>query len=183
MAVASFTLIPAWIALSSSLLSNIFATGAIGYKAWKHRRTIRANIADTGSRRLMTEKIMALIVESGIVYLCLWIFYLTVSFYDEYGKKTPSFNPLYAYCVVSQTMAAYPTVIIILVMIEKASFEQQAVVSTPSRVVLPPIQLTLGTIISLPPDSELNSTADNAAHFPGLVAAEGLSRWLARSVE
>ncbi|KAI0028243.1 hypothetical protein K488DRAFT_89930 [Vararia minispora EC-137] len=154
---ADFTLIPPLIAMSTSLLSNVFATGAIGYRAWKHRQTIRANLAETGSRRLMTEKVMALIIESGIAYVCIWIFDLWIAFDELFGSNVPSYSPFYSN-YITHTMAAYPTIIIILVMVEKTSFEQQAVFSTPSHVAPPPIQLTLGTIISLQRDSESSPT-------------------------
>ncbi|KAI0027167.1 hypothetical protein K488DRAFT_91214 [Vararia minispora EC-137] len=137
-----FFSIPAYFVFVLSLLSNIFSFCAIGYKAWTHRQTIKAHLTASRSRRFTAEKVLAILVESSAVYLVLWILYFAAS--------VVNIPPSFAY-FMTQITAAYPTIIIILVMVEKTSLAREAVVSTPSRVVLPPIQVTLGTIVNAPP--------------------------------
>ncbi|KAI0808383.1 hypothetical protein C8Q74DRAFT_1187428, partial [Fomes fomentarius] len=55
-----------------SLLTNVTATGLIAYKAWTHRRFIGSHL-QMGSTRTRAEKVLALLVESGIAYCFLWV--------------------------------------------------------------------------------------------------------------
>jgi hypothetical protein len=81
-------------ALSLSVASNTFATSLIGYKAWyvcvslnlssdndlplntirvrRHHKRIGPQLW-IGSRRTMAERVMTLLVESGGLYVCVWV--------------------------------------------------------------------------------------------------------------
>ncbi|KAI0029924.1 hypothetical protein K488DRAFT_55318, partial [Vararia minispora EC-137] len=58
-----------YVAVAMSLASNVFATSVIGYKAWK---LVRKNLSN-GSKRLITEKILSIFIESGAFYICIWV--------------------------------------------------------------------------------------------------------------
>ncbi|KAI0310516.1 hypothetical protein OF83DRAFT_1228509, partial [Amylostereum chailletii] len=59
-------------ALTMSLVTNLWATTLIGYKAWMHRRLIRKHI-QSGDGKTQVEKVMTLLVESGVLYCCVWV--------------------------------------------------------------------------------------------------------------
>ncbi|THU79709.1 hypothetical protein K435DRAFT_942361 [Dendrothele bispora CBS 962.96] len=55
------------------LITNIFASILIGYKAWIHRQDIKENLSDDNARVSKVQKILLLLVESGMIYLILWV--------------------------------------------------------------------------------------------------------------
>ncbi|KAF9257700.1 hypothetical protein L218DRAFT_910207 [Marasmius fiardii PR-910] len=54
--------------LAFSLLLNLSATGLIAYKAWQFRRWIKFELKAIRGGRTRGEKIMALLIESGVLY-------------------------------------------------------------------------------------------------------------------
>ncbi|KZV71083.1 hypothetical protein PENSPDRAFT_540398, partial [Peniophora sp. CONT] len=50
-----------------SLVSNLFATVLVGFKAWSHRRQL-AELAWFNNRRTVAERVLQLLAESGVVY-------------------------------------------------------------------------------------------------------------------
>ncbi|KAI0754092.1 hypothetical protein C8Q80DRAFT_345519 [Daedaleopsis nitida] len=62
-----------------SLVTNFAATAVIGYKAWQHRRLIAKHLR-LRSRRSQVERVLALIVESGVIYCIIWIFVVAYQF-------------------------------------------------------------------------------------------------------
>ncbi|KAI0027604.1 hypothetical protein K488DRAFT_74410 [Vararia minispora EC-137] len=138
-----FFSIPSFFVVALSFLSNLFAPSAIWYQAWRHRQNIRAHFAANGPQKFLAEKILVIFVESGVIYLCLWTLYFIASFLN--------IPPYFAY-FMTQITAMYPTIIIILVTVEKIC-DRQKNLSSPSRVTLPPIEVTLGTVTSRSPNS------------------------------
>ncbi|EIW51972.1 uncharacterized protein TRAVEDRAFT_85658, partial [Trametes versicolor FP-101664 SS1] len=55
-----------------SLLSNIFTTTLIAYKAWEHRRIFKDNL-DGLSVTTQAQRILTLLAESGVAYCILWV--------------------------------------------------------------------------------------------------------------
>ncbi|KAJ7642128.1 hypothetical protein FB45DRAFT_1054445 [Roridomyces roridus] len=53
--------------MTTSLLSNISATGLIGATAWRHRRALRANV-QSHLKRSRVNQAMILLIESGVLY-------------------------------------------------------------------------------------------------------------------
>ncbi|KAJ7465598.1 hypothetical protein FB451DRAFT_1138232 [Mycena latifolia] len=51
--------------MTTSLLSNISATGLIGTTAWRHRQAMRTNFHERSSR---VNRVLALLIESGVLY-------------------------------------------------------------------------------------------------------------------
>ncbi|TBU53347.1 hypothetical protein BD310DRAFT_830322, partial [Dichomitus squalens] len=57
-----------------SVALNAIATSLIGLKAWseKYRRTMRSHLSGA-SYRTRVGKVMALLVESGVIYIIIWV--------------------------------------------------------------------------------------------------------------
>ncbi|KAI0066651.1 hypothetical protein BV25DRAFT_1820691 [Artomyces pyxidatus] len=131
-----------------SFITNIWATGLIAYKAWRHRRSVRAHLRE-GDRRTRVEKTLALLIESGFVYCIIWLLY-TLSGSMLLGVVSP---------VISESMAQisgiYPTVIIILVCLQKAQCEQAFTLNCPSSIYFATQRQTVLLSVSFPrPDEE-----------------------------
>jgi len=93
-----------------SLATNALATGLIAYKAWQHRKIISA----THKKRTQSEKIMLLLIESGLLYFLIW------------GAKSFTYFPIVSQGSIhfaaqilnnmgNQIVGLYPTIIIVLV--------------------------------------------------------------------
>ncbi|KAJ7478273.1 hypothetical protein FB451DRAFT_1557006 [Mycena latifolia] len=54
--------------MAMSLLSNFTATGVVGATAWGHYRTIRSTFSEGKASSLTTNRILLLVVESGVLY-------------------------------------------------------------------------------------------------------------------
>ncbi|THV00166.1 hypothetical protein K435DRAFT_466453 [Dendrothele bispora CBS 962.96] len=54
---------------------NFFATSLIAYKAWSYRVDIKRNLAKTRRSKSQVEKVLALLVESGLIYMAFWVSY------------------------------------------------------------------------------------------------------------
>ncbi|KAI9433163.1 hypothetical protein H4582DRAFT_2101774 [Lactarius indigo] len=57
------------ITLISSLITNVLGTGIISLKAWRYRRWIITDLKRVVIKRTKAERVMALLVESGILYV------------------------------------------------------------------------------------------------------------------
>ncbi|KAH9969509.1 hypothetical protein BC827DRAFT_3966 [Russula dissimulans] len=67
-----------WSASGLTIGTNLWATCLIFIQAWQQRRILRSLYAKS-SIRSKTEKTLAFFVESGALYLCIWIAYLSTS--------------------------------------------------------------------------------------------------------
>ncbi|KAI0313367.1 hypothetical protein OF83DRAFT_1065611, partial [Amylostereum chailletii] len=56
-----------------SLVTNLWATSQIGWKAWCATPTSHKKHLRQGGARTRSEKIMALFIESGLVYCLIWV--------------------------------------------------------------------------------------------------------------
>ncbi|KAI9456054.1 hypothetical protein BJY52DRAFT_609374 [Lactarius psammicola] len=57
------------ITLISSLITNILGTGIMSLKAWRYRRWIVADLQRVVNKRTKAERVLALLVESGVFYI------------------------------------------------------------------------------------------------------------------
>ncbi|KAI0702535.1 hypothetical protein C8Q76DRAFT_754673 [Earliella scabrosa] len=152
-----------------SLMSNVVATSLVGYKAWCHRRLIRAGFTGS-STRTRVERVLALLVESGTVYCILWIFvvvYQTMIYVEYYDSSsfTYNFDQFLEGCLI-HLIGIYPTLIIILVSLGishcdtvftlsvRSNKEPGGVLPTAAR----PRRNTHLEVISIHHDSERSST-------------------------
>ncbi|VDB85194.1 unnamed protein product [Peniophora sp. CBMAI 1063] len=67
-------------AMFLSLASNLLATVLVATKAWLYRRQVSLHLRSAGHRRTLVERVMVLLVESGVVYTAIWLIYC-VSFF------------------------------------------------------------------------------------------------------
>ncbi|EIM91554.1 uncharacterized protein STEHIDRAFT_108082 [Stereum hirsutum FP-91666 SS1] len=61
-----------------SLATNIAATCIIRFKAWNHRKFVSANLTQRDGK-LKSERILAVIVESGLLYCIFWFVLLVIN--------------------------------------------------------------------------------------------------------
>ncbi|KAH8979112.1 hypothetical protein EDB86DRAFT_3108221 [Lactarius hatsudake] len=98
-----------------TLGTNLVSTGLIAWKAWQHRVSFRKDLGK-GSGSVMVERVLALFIESGFIYCCLWVGYL-ISALDV----IPGFIVMEHVLFFSSGL--YPTLIIILVAMQKSLIE------------------------------------------------------------
>ncbi|KAJ7090484.1 hypothetical protein C8R44DRAFT_818014 [Mycena epipterygia] len=111
-----------FIAWMFSLGTNASCTILIGIRAWQYRQMMRTLYA---TRKLATERIMSLLVESGFIYCLFWLTQLVIF------NKFP-FSPAasYAFDVFSslgdQVSGMYPTLIIVIVNFQRTIWDEEA---------------------------------------------------------
>ncbi|KAL5485981.1 hypothetical protein ACEPAI_7025 [Sanghuangporus weigelae] len=94
-----------------SLLTNIFATSIIAYRAWQHRQSIRETLSRERDTSTKVEKILALLVESGLIYCVSGIMVLLASVLRlPFGILGDFYTPVHV-----QVAGIYPTVVLVLV--------------------------------------------------------------------
>ncbi|KAI1787241.1 hypothetical protein LXA43DRAFT_1166250 [Ganoderma leucocontextum] len=130
-----------------SLATNLAATVLIAHKAWVHRRCIRSHVA-SGPRSTLVEGVLTLLVESGALYCTLWVvvvvWQIGSTIDDPHLRSSVFFSPKFSGnhwhrhgsgssfwfdggvliegCLVP-LIAIYPTVIIVLVALNKSAVE------------------------------------------------------------
>ncbi|KAL5526600.1 hypothetical protein ACEPAF_8324 [Sanghuangporus sanghuang] len=94
-----------------SLLTNIFATSIIAYRAWQHRQSIRETLSSERDTSTKVEKILTLLVESGLIY-CVSGFMVLIASVIRLPKGTLGdvYTPVHV-----QVAGIYPTVVLALV--------------------------------------------------------------------
>ncbi|KAH9010952.1 hypothetical protein EDB83DRAFT_380543 [Lactarius deliciosus] len=103
------------IMVGPTLGTNLVSTGLIAWKAWQHRVSFRKYLHE-GSGSVIVERVLALLIESGFIYCCLWVVYL-ISALDV----IPGFIVMEHVLFFSSGL--YPTLIIILVAMQKSLIE------------------------------------------------------------
>ncbi|KAK7447466.1 hypothetical protein VKT23_014176, partial [Stygiomarasmius scandens] len=97
-------------------ITNFTATSLIGYRAWCHRKAVASNLSSSRNSMTRVQKILLLLVESGLVYCTLWIAYTVISISGN--PLTISFQ---VYTIVMPLISAlYPVLIILLSALEKS---------------------------------------------------------------
>ncbi|THU75417.1 hypothetical protein K435DRAFT_814352 [Dendrothele bispora CBS 962.96] len=77
------------------IITNAVATGTIGWKAWCHHKDIKQNLDLSGNSISRVQKVLLLLVESGVVYCALWALYpilIILIAALENSKDDPGFN-------------------------------------------------------------------------------------------
>ncbi|KAH8991860.1 hypothetical protein EDB86DRAFT_3180766 [Lactarius hatsudake] len=112
------------IMVGPTLGTNLLSTGLIAWKAWLHRITIRKYLSE-GSGSARVERVFALLIESGFIYCCPWILYLISAFNWIPSPGFPVMNHVLLF-----VSGLYPTLIIILVAMQKSPVEYYSTHST-----------------------------------------------------
>ncbi|KAL1696287.1 hypothetical protein GGG16DRAFT_43571 [Schizophyllum commune] len=99
------------------LATNVVATALVGVQVWIYRRDIKGSFGPV-TKTTRVEKVLLLLVESGLVYCLIWVIYLVINL-------TEGPNTLMAYGVIStayHTIAGiYPTLIVLAVAMQRTS--------------------------------------------------------------
>ncbi|THH14326.1 hypothetical protein EW146_g5994 [Bondarzewia mesenterica] len=113
------TLLPI-LAYLLSLFTNILATSLITFKAWKYSRSINAYLGNSSPTNIKVGAILALLVESGFLYCAVWIVFFVSLF-----SQNSSFKAAMQVIMV-QISGIYPTVVIVLVSLQKTAWDMTA---------------------------------------------------------
>ncbi|KAH9004434.1 hypothetical protein EDB86DRAFT_1941544 [Lactarius hatsudake] len=112
------------IMVGPTLATNLVSTGLIAWKAWQRRVEVKKHLGEA-SRSVRVERVFALLVESGFIYCCVWIVYL-ISALD--------LIPVPGFAVMDDVLlfvsGLYPTLIIILVAMQKSPVQYYSTHST-----------------------------------------------------
>ncbi|EJD54813.1 hypothetical protein AURDEDRAFT_179871 [Auricularia subglabra TFB-10046 SS5] len=97
--------------LTLTLITNIIATTLIANKAWKHRRLVRDHLKDAENRGHRAESVLALVVESGVLYCLSNVTMLAATLIRlPYGTLGDIYTP-----VNVQIAGIYPTIVLLIV--------------------------------------------------------------------
>ncbi|TRM69730.1 hypothetical protein BD626DRAFT_392096 [Schizophyllum amplum] len=102
----------ALLAILPLLITNVVASALVGYKVWDYRRTIKASLGQRSRTRV--EKVMMLLVESGLLYAVIWIVFLAFSVTNI--EAFTSLGPVFIAWRASLSFAGiYSTIVITIV--------------------------------------------------------------------
>ncbi|KAH9058108.1 hypothetical protein EDB87DRAFT_952161 [Lactarius vividus] len=107
-----------------SLGTNLLSTGLIAWKAWQHRVSVRKYLGE-GTGSVNVERVLALVIESGLIYCIPWILYVISAF-----GVIPEPGLTVIGDVLVFISGLYPTLIIILVAVQKSPVEHYSTHST-----------------------------------------------------
>jgi len=93
------------IVIVPTLSTNMLSTGLITWKAWQRRILVREHLCE-GKGSVRVDRVFALLIESGLIYCCIWIYYWISR---STGLPDPGFTTIALYS------GLYPTLIIILI--------------------------------------------------------------------
>ncbi|KAH9007863.1 hypothetical protein EDB83DRAFT_2532463 [Lactarius deliciosus] len=101
------------ITLISSLITNVLGTGIISLKAWRYRRWIVADLQRVVHKRTKAERVMGLLVESGILYVFSGVMLVVLPLVHLSGPHI-TLGSLYTQAAV-HLAGMYPVIVVILV--------------------------------------------------------------------
>ncbi|KAJ7735965.1 hypothetical protein B0H16DRAFT_1574911 [Mycena metata] len=105
-----------------SFATNGTCTILIGFRAWQHRQSMKALNIVGNPRRMSTDKVLSILVESGFVYCLFWATQYIL--FVDVSRHTPL---IYAYELFSgmgdQISGMYPTLIICIVNFHQTIWE------------------------------------------------------------
>jgi hypothetical protein len=67
------------IMIGPTLGTNLLSTALIAWKAWQRRISVRKHLCE-GSGFVRVDRVFALLIESGLIYCCIWILYWISTF-------------------------------------------------------------------------------------------------------
>ncbi|KAF9059628.1 hypothetical protein BDP27DRAFT_1431082 [Rhodocollybia butyracea] len=109
-------------ALIISLISNLWATSLVGRKTWLHRKDIHSRLG-SGSRTTAAGSILILLTESGVLYSCIWALFIISTVYTMLRGSSRATHAIAG--AVPQLVGLYPTLIILLVYLQKSHWDHK----------------------------------------------------------
>ncbi|THU76575.1 hypothetical protein K435DRAFT_970318 [Dendrothele bispora CBS 962.96] len=108
------------------LITNLTATLLIGYKTWMYRRFFKNH--DSNRSKSQIEKILIILVESGLVYCVIWI----LAICSQAGALSLTADELLV-TIVPHAVTLYPIFIIILTSLQKSHNGTAALIRASSQ--------------------------------------------------
>ncbi|KAI0287743.1 hypothetical protein BC826DRAFT_1042283 [Russula brevipes] len=102
------------ILVGPTLATNVLSTSLIGIQVWRNRRVLISHLS-RNSVAIRAEKVLAMLVESGFVYCCIWVLYL-ISTFQVLPK--PGFAVMDA--ILPYIAGLYPTMVVIFIVLRKS---------------------------------------------------------------
>ncbi|KAH9980369.1 hypothetical protein BGW80DRAFT_496941 [Lactifluus volemus] len=90
-----------------TLGTNLWATSFMFIRAWQHRRFLRS-VFDKENAKSKAEKTLAFLVESGAIYICIWVAFITMS-------ACGSASVILLGNILIQLVGIYPTAIVVVI--------------------------------------------------------------------
>ncbi|KIK57932.1 hypothetical protein GYMLUDRAFT_246588 [Collybiopsis luxurians FD-317 M1] len=112
------TIVADWVWCLFSFSVNLFATGVIAWKAWKHHCVM----AEVGLTRTKTQNVLLLLIESGTVYCAIQTVYTTLILLNTYKIATQCLAFADAMIIIST--AWYPVAVIIVIYEDKSPINE-----------------------------------------------------------
>ncbi|KAG7090489.1 hypothetical protein E1B28_009602 [Marasmius oreades] len=105
-----------------SMVTNIAGTAVIGYQAWSYRRVVKKYLHNC-RHRARAEKLLVMLLDSGVIYTTLWIIQLAVLVAPSRPDFTVQIFRITFSAACSQLVGIYPTLIIVLVMLRRSIWD------------------------------------------------------------
>ncbi|KAH9954813.1 hypothetical protein BGW80DRAFT_390077 [Lactifluus volemus] len=96
-----------WAILGLTVGTNLWATSLMFIRAWQHRRFLRS-VLDKETAKSKAEKSLAFLVESGAIYLCIWVAFITILACRVSWVGVVDFS-------LNQLVGIYPTAIVVVI--------------------------------------------------------------------
>ncbi|KAL0567582.1 hypothetical protein V5O48_014411 [Marasmius crinis-equi] len=116
-------------AFSLSMATNILGTIIVGHKVWSYRRDI-AVFLSKNKHKTQAEKVLVLVLESGIVYSVLWIIQVVVVLMDPPRTFSGKVVQQIFTSASIQMVGIYPTLLIVLVYLQRSMWDSSGTLST-----------------------------------------------------
>ncbi|KAJ8089227.1 hypothetical protein PM082_014475 [Marasmius tenuissimus] len=118
-------------AYSLSFATNVSGTLAIGSTIWFRRRETGSLLNQWRQRRARPEKVLVLLIESGIAYSALWIAQLVlISPTTPLPRSSTGNFVWYAFsAAIPQLVGIYPTVLVVLVYLQYSVWDSNGTLS------------------------------------------------------
>ncbi|KAJ6498912.1 hypothetical protein C8R45DRAFT_1125716 [Mycena sanguinolenta] len=115
----------AFISWVFSVATNITCTILIGLKAWQHRRVMRELDSPLKGRKMSSEKILSILVESGFIYSLLWLSQV-VDFLNVLSTSSAVYFWTVIRAMSNQMTGMYPTLIIVIVNLRYTIWDEES---------------------------------------------------------
>ncbi|THV00455.1 hypothetical protein K435DRAFT_446618 [Dendrothele bispora CBS 962.96] len=117
------------------LFTNLVAVSLIGYKTWSHRKDVQWNLMTSDGAGSRVQKILWLLIESGLIYCVIWVSYIVVEMKtaESKGSAEEPFSSLLYTGVTPLLAALFPVIVIFMAALEDSKFsDQQSTNGSPS---------------------------------------------------